>query len=59
MTNVQASVKGHILTLQIDLSQNNGKSSSGKTTIVGTSSGNQPVEGHPGIFVGLNVFKKA
>ena len=58
MTNVTATVKGNKLILEVDLTQTHGKSSSGKTTIVGTSGGNQAVEGHAGIFFGLNVYKK-
>ena len=39
-----------------DLSKTFGPSKSGKTTVIASTEGNQPVS--PGIFVGLNVYKK-
>lgn len=47
MQNIDATVSGNTLTLKIDLSQRNGKSTSGKTTIVATTQGNQKVPGNP------------
>lgn len=56
-TNISAVVEGDILTLKIDLSKRNGKSASGKTTIVATSSGNQMVPGTP-VIIGVNAYVK-
>ena len=48
----------NVVTLLVDLSKDLGSSSTGKTTIVGSSSGNKPLGGS-GALVGLNVFAKA
>jgi hypothetical protein len=56
--NVVVSIVNDELTLKIDLTKNLGPSSSGKTEMIGTSSGNQPIPGKDGYFWGLNVFKK-
>lgn len=56
-TNIAASLDGDILTLKIDISERNGKSASGKTTIVATSSGNQMVPGTP-VIIGVNAYVK-
>jgi len=55
--NVEADLKGDILTLKLDLTKRMGPSKSGKTQIVATSAGPQPI-GSTGIKVGLNVFTK-
>ena len=52
------STEGNILTIKIDLSQRFGKSSSGKSTIVASTEGNQSVPGHEEIKIGLNVYTK-
>ena len=57
--NIQAEVKGTTLTLVIDLSQDFGRSSSGKNVIVATTSGNHEVEGADGLVLGLNAYRKA
>ncbi len=57
MKNVNITVKGNILTATIDLSKTFGLSKSEKTTIVASTGGNQTVEGHEGIRIGINVFK--
>ena len=51
-------VTGDILTLKIDLSKRFGKSSSGKSVIVASTEGNQPIEGTD-YKIGLNVYLKA
>ena len=56
-TNIKGEVKGNILHLEIDLSQEHGPSASGKTTIVATTSGNKPV-GNTDVIIGLNAYKK-
>lgn len=58
-TNVEASVEGTVLVLRIDLSQEHGPSTSGKTTIVATTHGAQAVAGVAGVIVGVNVNRKA
>lgn len=53
------SVDGNILTITVDLSQDNGPSSSGKTIMIGSSMGNKPVSrSFPDVRVGVNVYKK-
>lgn len=56
--NIEATVKGDVLTLTIDLKKTQGKSASGKSTIIATSSGNQDVEGTNGLVLGLNLYRK-
>lgn len=58
MKNCTVKVEKNKLILTVDLTQEHGASSSGKTIIVGTSAGNAEVPGHPDIKFGLNVFKK-
>lgn len=58
MKNVSMSVQKNILTITVDLSKEFGPSSSGKTTIVASTEGNQPVNGSDSIRVGLNIYKK-
>lgn len=58
MKNIDMSVEGNILTLKVDLSQRFGKSSSGKSTIIASTEGNQPVPGNEEIKIGLNVYTK-
>lgn len=56
--NVQVRIEGNKLLIEVDLTKEYGPSSSGKTTIVATTSGSCPVP-YPGkISFGLNVFKK-
>ena len=52
------SVKGEILTITVNLSQTFGKSSSGKSTIIASTEGNQSVPGHETVKIGLNVYTK-
>jgi hypothetical protein len=58
MKNVAMQVKDDILTITVDLSKDFGPSSSGKTTIIATTEGNQTVEGHEDIKLGLNIYRK-
>ena len=58
MKNIEMNAEGNILTIKIDLSQRFGKSSSGKSTIVASTEGNQSVPGHEEIKIGLNVYTK-
>ena len=59
MQNVKMSVKGTKLTIEVDLSQRNGKSASGKTTIIASTQGNQAIPGDSsGAIIGLNVYTR-
>jgi hypothetical protein len=58
MTNVQFDIKGDKLTITVDLSKRNGKSASGKTTVIATTSGNTALNHASGAVVGLNVYTK-
>ena len=58
MQNAEMTVDGDILTIKIDLSKRHGPSSTGKTLIVATTSGNTPVPEHKDIKIGLNAFIK-
>ena len=51
-------VKDDILTITVDLKQRNGKSKSGKTTTISTTSGNISCPYNPNIKIGLNVYIK-
>lgn len=57
MQNVAMKVIDNILTITVDLSKRLGPSKSLKTTIIATSSGNQPVPG-TSATIGLNVYTK-
>lgn len=56
MKNVKFTRTGKMLTITVDLSQKGTPSASGKTLVVATTSGNQPIEGEGGFIVGLNVY---
>jgi len=58
MTNIKMNKTGDILTITINLAEENGPSGSGKTTIVSTTGGNHTFE-HNGekYKVGVNVYK--
>ena len=57
MKNVYMVVEDSILTITIDLKQTFGASKSGKSTVIASTEGNRPVYAHPGVFIGLNVYK--
>lgn len=58
MKNVEMKVEGNILTITVDLSKEFGLSSSGKSMIIASTEGNQPVEGKEEVKIGLNIYKK-
>lgn len=58
MTNIETKVEGSILTIKVDLSKDHGPSSTGKSSIIATSSGNATIPGTDGIKLGLNIYKK-
>lgn len=55
MKGIKQEVKGNKLILEIDLDQNFGDSSTGKSIVVATSGGHQKLEERPGISYSLNV----
>jgi hypothetical protein len=58
MKNVTMKKTGNKLTIEVDLSQEHGTSSSGKSTVIATTGGNQDVPGADGVKIGLNVYRK-
>lgn len=58
MRNVKMTVKGEVLTIEIDLSKRLGLSGSGKTMIIASTDGSTKLEGDDQISVGLNVYTK-
>ena len=57
MYNVEFEVQGDQLIMRIDLSQELGVSSSGKSVIIATTGGNVEVPGWEAVKVGLNVYR--
>lgn len=58
MKNVTMRTENGLLVITVDPKKDFGQSKSGKTKIVATTAGNQPVPGSPKMFIGLNVFLK-
>lgn len=57
-TGINVEVKGNIVTLSFDVTERHGMSSSGKTEIVASTSGNVRIPGHENVFLGLNAYVK-
>ena len=57
MKNVIMQVEGSTLTIVVDLKQEFGLSSSGKSITVATTEGNVSVPGNEEIKVGLNIYR--
>lgn len=57
MKNVEMTVDGDILTIKVDLTQDFGPSTSGKTIIIASTEGNASLPGRSEV-VGLNVYRK-
>ena len=59
MKNIAISIKEDKMLIEVDLTENFGKSKSGKSTIIASSEGNQSIT-HNGevIYVGLNIYKR-
>ena len=57
MKNVEIKTEGTILTVKIDLSKNQGPSKTGKSILIASTEGNTAIS--PGLFMGLNVYRKA
>jgi len=58
LKNIDMQIKGNKLVITIDMDKSHGRSKSGKTTIIATTSGNQPIDGYPTAFIGVNVYTK-
>jgi uncharacterized protein YecE (DUF72 family) len=58
MKNVEMSVEGNILKIEIDLSKEFGPSSSGKTIMIASTEGNVSIPGAEEKKIGLNVYRK-
>ena len=56
-SNITSSVTKDVLTLKIDLKQRLGRSRSGKTELVATTSGNKVVDGS-NVVIGINAYVK-
>lgn len=59
MQNVTMKREGTKLIVEIDLSQDFGDSTSGKTKIVASTRGNAKVPGSDDTFIGINCFRYA
>lgn len=57
MKNVEMKVEGNILTIKVDLTEEFGPSSSGKTIIIASTEGNVAVPENEEAKIGLNVYK--
>lgn len=56
--NIEATVKDGKLTLVVDLKKTQGKSKTGKSTIVATTNGNVQVDGTDGLVLGVNAYRR-
>ena len=57
MKNVELTVEGTMLTIKVDLTQDFGHSSSGKTIIIASTEGNVSIPDREE-KIGLNIYKK-
>ncbi len=57
--NVQTELKGHILTIKVDLSKNFGESKSGKSIVIASTEGNMALPEDSEVKIGLNVYRPA
>ena len=58
MKNIEMKVEHGKLTITVDLTQELGPSSSGKSVIIATTEGNVDVPGAADVKIGLNVYHK-
>lgn len=56
MINTEMNLDGDKLTIEVDLSKEQGKSKSGKTIVITSTKGNKEIE-NTGCYIGLNVYK--
>jgi len=59
LKNCDLKLDGNILTITVDISKEFGKSSSGKSIIIGSTEGNVSIPDKEDIKIGLNVYRKA
>jgi len=59
LKNCDMKLDGNILTITVDISKEFGKSSSGKSIIIGSTEGNVSIPDKEDIKIGLNVYRKA
>lgn len=59
MKNCEMKLDGNILTITVDIAKEFGKSSSGKSIIIGSTEGNVSIPDKEDIKIGLNVYRKA
>lgn len=59
MKNCEMKLDGNMLTITVDVSKEFGKSSSGKSIIIGSTEGNVSIPGKEDVKIGLNVYRKA
>jgi len=57
MKNTEMKIEGNKLTITIDLEKEFGPSKSGKTIVIASTEGNQPVPDHEDIKIGINCYK--
>jgi len=58
MKNVEMTVEGRVLVIKVDLTNEFGPSSSGKTIIIASTEGNVSAPRSEGVKVGPNVYRK-
>lgn len=59
MQNIEMKKDGDILTIKINLAERHGKSTSGKSIVIGTTGGNASVPGAEDIKIGINCYTPA
>ena len=58
-SNYQMNISGSKLTITVELDAvAKTPSRSGKSMLIATTNGNQPIPGRPGSFIGLNIYTK-
>lgn len=58
MKNVEMKLEGNILTIKVDIPKEYGFSSSGKSIIIASTEGNQPIVPEHDVKIGLNIYRK-
>lgn len=59
MKNCEMKLNGNILTITVDISKKFGKSTSGKSIIIGSTEGNVSIPEKEDIKIGLNIYRKS
>jgi len=59
MKNCEMKLEGNLLIITVDISKEFGKSSTGKSIIIGSTEGNVSIPEKDDIKIGLNVYRKA